>query len=181
MPQKKVGLILLLIGVQLTCQPAWHAWCRNDSNVYFSPREETRATARALSPLSIFQDQPISDEIADRRRSSISRDMKLMAAVYSIGAEFLIDDVPSRKFERTLDFQFRDKREFLNGIDIKKVQYTKGIVRIPYVRDGKKYLIRVIPNAAAWAVARQKCQRITPEMFDITATEAIDELVLASP
>jgi len=181
MPHKTFRAVLLLIGAHLACQSGWHGWDRNDSIACPAPHEEARVTAHGLSPISVFQDRPLTDEVSDKRRQSISRDMKLLTAVYSIGTQLLIDDVPATKIERAIDFQFSDRRDFLDGIDVGGVRCAKGIVRIPYTRDGKKYLIRVIPNPSAWAVARQKCQRITPEMFDITATEAIDELAMTSP
>ena len=95
-----------------------------------------------LAPPSIFE-KSFPDERSEQSRNSILSHMKLLTAVFSIGAHFLVDDKEKLTLSRTIRDEFRNNPSFLEGIDLENVRREGHIVYIPYKRGGSDYEIKV--------------------------------------
>lgn len=114
-----------------------------------------------LAPPSLFQESFPDERSAEFKRSVLS-DIKLLAAAFSIGAHYLVDNKNTRTLARTMRDEFRNNPSFLEGIDLENVRRENNIIYIPLERKGSRYELRVSPrdkfesldkSGSEWAVS----------------------------
>lgn len=96
----------------------------------------------ALAPPSMFQGSFPEEGSLEFKRSPLA-DMKFLTATFSIAAHFLIDNKKKKILPKIIRDEFRNKKEFLQGIDVEDSYRRGNIVHIPYRADGKHYEIKI--------------------------------------
>ena len=92
-------------------------------------------------PPNASHQAPLSPPTVFREKSA--EDMKFFIVAFSIGERMLFDKLPLKRLERALRFQFSDNPDLLRGVKIKYIWHKDGLVKIPYKRNNRLYIVRV--------------------------------------
>ncbi|NQU74383.1 MAG: hypothetical protein HQ547_06740, partial [Candidatus Omnitrophica bacterium] len=82
-----------------------------------------------LAPSSIFQ-KSFPSEHSKEFKQSILSDIKFLTIAFSIAAHFIIDGKNKQTLLKTLRDEFRNNREFLEGVKLESVHTEADIVYI---------------------------------------------------
>ncbi len=169
--EKKIISMLVVISFAVTPLTAQftHHRAPRDSSV----SKNSSMIRSPLSPPSTFQED-LTDGSSREFVHSILHDMKFMTVVFAISIYVLEDKTPMRRLARAMRFKFSDNSDFLTGVGLESVKYEDGVLRIPYQRDGKRYVVTVSSKEESPDQSSEAPEQEGPERFAIRISESPD-------
>ena len=142
MPIKKIVSLIVVVALAiLTCE-IWLEGKGYQTGLDTVASEAANFIEPPLSPQSIFQEK-YTDNSTGELKGSVLEDLKFLTVIFSIGTYVFLDRAPMRKLERAMRFKFSGNNDFLTGVDLRDVTFEDDVVRIPYQRNGKSYMVNI--------------------------------------